>query len=63
MALKSKKEVKNKSVAEMEYFDQEYIEWATRNNTCHRPDIILHQHKCNNCSYVRHCLCKSKAVL
>lgn len=61
--LQSKKTILNKKESEMEYFDEVYVTWATANNTCHRPDIILHQFKCNNCSYVKYCLCKSKRVL
>lgn len=40
----------------MEQFSREYTEWLTGNDTCHRPDIICYGF-CDECPYVRHCLC------
>lgn len=40
-----------------------YVEWLTGNDTCHRPDIILHEHHCKSCEYHEFCLCSSKVLL
>ena len=44
-----------------------YVEWATGNDTCIRPDIYYdHEHnkegRCKPCPYHEYCLCSNKEV-
>lgn len=46
---------------------QSYVEWATGNNTCIRPDIYYdYEHnkegRCKPCPYHEYCLCRNKQV-
>jgi len=45
-----------------------WVEWATGNDTCIRPDIYYdYEHnadgRCKPCPYHEHCLCKNKEVV
>jgi len=45
-----------------------WVEWATGNDTCIRPDIYYdHEHndegRCKPCPYHQHCLCSNKEVV
>jgi len=34
-----------------------YVEDISRNNTCHRPDIVCHNPTCESCPFTEYCLC------
>lgn len=45
-----------------------WVEWATGNDTCIRPDIYYdHEHndegRCKPCPYHEHCLCTNKEIV
>lgn len=39
-----------------------YVEEISKNNTCHRPDILVaNKNNCHKCPYTKYCLCRYNA--